>query len=337
MSSAASSAESHKAAGNAAFARGEFETAIAEYTTAIIQNPTVSTYYTNRALCYKRLEQWDKVVIDCRKALELDEHAVKGHYFLGQALSESDTSLEEPVRTPSPQSSRAHVAPNFSIHTTAISHLRKAYDLSIKDAKPTTFTTEIGKALMKARRKKWELEERHRRSSSDQLHQYLTRLINEDRERRVGAILTATDELNSHHSTRQTDRDVDSAISDIHSRQDGYLVDLEHLFVRAEHAMQTSADLPAAGGQGKAAAREIPEYFTGKLRWELMLDPVVTHTGISYDRTEILDHLKRNGPFDPISRRPLQEKDLVPNLALREAIEDWLNRNGWSIEDSMLQ
>ena len=45
-------------------------------------------FYTNRALSYLMLRQWTKVVDDCRKALEIDESLVKGHFYLGQAQCE---------------------------------------------------------------------------------------------------------------------------------------------------------------------------------------------------------------------------------------------------------
>lgn len=61
-----------------------------------------------------------------------------------------------------------------------------------------------------------------------------------------------------------------------------------------------------------------------------MHDPVFTPDGITYERQSLLDHFAKNGNFDPITRRPCTEKQLVPNLSLREAIEDFLKENGWA-------
>lgn len=61
-----------------------------------------------------------------------------------------------------------------------------------------------------------------------------------------------------------------------------------------------------------------------------MHDPVFTPDGITYERQSLLDHFSKNGNFDPITRRPCNEKQLVPNLSLREAIEDFLKENGWA-------
>lgn len=76
--------------------------------------------------------------------------------------------------------------------------------------------------------------------------------------------------------------------------------------------------------------REIPDAYLDKISFNIMHDPVFTPDGITYERQSLLDHFKRNGYFDPISRRPCTEKQLVPNLSLREAIEDFLKDNGWA-------
>lgn len=48
------------------------------------RNPSVAVYYTNRALCHVKLQQYDKALADCKHALELDSQSVKAHFFLGQ-------------------------------------------------------------------------------------------------------------------------------------------------------------------------------------------------------------------------------------------------------------
>lgn len=53
-----------------------------------IKNPTNATYFTNRALCYLKLKRWEQSCQDCRRALDMDQNLVKGHFFLGQSLLE---------------------------------------------------------------------------------------------------------------------------------------------------------------------------------------------------------------------------------------------------------
>lgn len=52
--------------------------------------------------------------------------------------------------------------------------------------------------------------------------------------------------------------------------------------------------------------------------------------GITYERHSIETHFEKIGEFDPLTRRPCTKKDLIPNLSLREAIEDFLTENGWA-------
>lgn len=37
-----------------------------------------------------KLKKWDEAIKDCKRALELDSSAVKGHYFLGEAYMEQN-------------------------------------------------------------------------------------------------------------------------------------------------------------------------------------------------------------------------------------------------------
>lgn len=48
------------------------------------QNGEKAIYYVNRALCYIKLKQWDKVYQDTRRCLDLDPTYVKAHVYLGQ-------------------------------------------------------------------------------------------------------------------------------------------------------------------------------------------------------------------------------------------------------------
>lgn len=54
------------------------------------RNPLVAVYYTNRALCYLKMQQHDKALADCKHALELDGQSVKAHFFLGQCQMEME-------------------------------------------------------------------------------------------------------------------------------------------------------------------------------------------------------------------------------------------------------
>ncbi|EFJ41795.1 hypothetical protein VOLCADRAFT_67840 [Volvox carteri f. nagariensis] len=76
-------------------------------------------------------------------------------------------------------------------------------------------------------------------------------------------------------------------------------------------------------------AVEAPSQFTCPLTMEIFRDPVVVPSGRSYERSALLEHLKKVGRFDPISRQPLSEEQLVPNVSLRAAIELYLEEHPW--------
>jgi len=87
-------------------------------------------------------------------------------------------------------------------------------------------------------------------------------------------------------------------------------------------------------------------------------DPVVTPDGNSFERTALLDHLRKACPstvfptcstmthfdwlylgrtattwhrtFEPLTRSPLRAEDLIPNLRLRLATQQYLDQNPWA-------
>ncbi|KAI0997265.1 hypothetical protein K3495_g10921 [Podosphaera aphanis] len=83
-----------------------------------------------------------------------------------------------------------------------------------------------------------------------------------------------------------------------------------------------------ASGEKK---RDVPDWCIDDITFSVMLDPVITKTGQSYDRSSIIEHLKRS-PTDPLTREPLCPEDLRPNLALRAACQEYLKENGWAVD-----
>jgi STIP1 family protein 1 len=73
----------------------------------------------------------------------------------------------------------------------------------------------------------------------------------------------------------------------------------------------------------------VPDYLIDGITFEIMVDPVVTKNGRSYDRATLIEHLKRS-PTDPLTREPLSISELRPNIALKEACTEFLEGNsGW--------
>jgi len=74
---------------------------------------------------------------------------------------------------------------------------------------------------------------------------------------------------------------------------------------------------------------EVPQFMYDNISFELMKDPVITPSGITYDRSTIQAHIRKVGHFDPVTREQLNEGQLINNLALKEALDNYLERNGW--------
>merc|ERR1712008_354875 len=79
------------------FATRNYDGPIECYTKAILKNPSVPHYYTNRALCYLNQKRWPQAIQDSKMALEKEPNLVKGHFYLGKALLERD-SLDEAIK-----------------------------------------------------------------------------------------------------------------------------------------------------------------------------------------------------------------------------------------------
>jgi STIP1 family protein 1 len=68
------------------------------------------------------------------------------------------------------------------------------------------------------------------------------------------------------------------------------------------------------------------ESFFCPISQEIMKDPVITPQGISFDRQSILEWLKRDNKC-PITKMALKESDLITNYALKNTIDDYLQKN----------
>lgn len=263
--------------GNKLFSARKYEDAISCYSKAIIKSPSTATYFTNRALCYLKLQQWELACQDCRRALDLDSSSVKGHFFLGQALHEMEHYDE------------------------AVKYLQRASDLAREQK--LNFGDDIACQLRMARKRRWQLLEEKRLQQEIELQTYLNELILADKQRRVQQ-MRAT-------GSRQGD------IERIESALDKYISDLNSIFAKVDE---------------KRRKRDVPDYLCGKISFEIMREPVITPSGITYDRRDIEEHLQRVGHFDPVTRTPLTQDQLIPNLAMKEVVDAFLVENEWALD-----
>ncbi|WKY12796.1 hypothetical protein Q1695_003973 [Nippostrongylus brasiliensis] len=282
------STEDLKMDGNRFFQQGRYQEAIDAYSKAIIRNPHVSTYFTNRALCHMNLKAWAKAAEDCSKAAFLDRNNVKAYYFGGRA------------------------AIQLGNYNEAIRLITQAKELA--SSQKMNFGDEIHAQMRLARREKFRMEEEKRVKEEGELQIYLRRLINDDVNRRVAELVS-----NSEGDSKQNAMAED--IEQITMEGEQYKAQLDSLFAQIDD---------------RRRKREIPDFLCGKISCALLQDPVITPSGITYDRADIKQHLHRVGHFDPVTRAPLTEADLIPNLAMKEVLEHFLIENPWAKYEDLL-
>jgi len=187
----------------------------------------------------------------------------------------------------------------------AIKHLQTAFELAKKDP-GSYYDDTIASKLRLARKKKWNGQEEKRIQQEIELQTYINRLILEDRDRRMENL-----------KGEQADYDqVSGEVAALEQEADKSIADVNNIFAKVDD---------------RRAKREVPDYLCGKISFELLRDPVITPSGITYDRKDITEHLERVGHFDPVTRTKLTSDILVPNYAMKEVVDDFVSNNEWAL------
>ena len=187
----------------------------------------------------------------------------------------------------------------------AIKHLQTAFELAKKD--PSSYYDDtISSKLRMARKKKWNIQEEKRVQEEIDLQSYLNRLILEDKNRKANKLREENDNYD----------EVSGEIAAVEEESDRAVADLNALFAKVDERRQK---------------RDVPDYLCGKISFEILKDPVITPSGITYDRKDIVEHLERVGHFDPVTRTKLTQDMLVPNYAMKEVVDDFVSKNEWSL------
>lgn len=271
VSPSAQQAEKLRQDGNIYFKKDRFGAAIDAYTEAITLCPNVPVYWTNRALCHRKRNDWTRVEEDCRKAIQLDHNSVKAHYMLGLALQERHEYAE------------------------GIKELERALDLG-RGANPKSYIVEeIWQELAKAKYLEWEQESTKRSWELQTLKEACESALKEQHSLTIAQMEGFVDEA------------IDSNSSQLEA--------LGQVFSKV-----AEADLPT----------EVPDYLCCKITLDIFRDPVITPSGVTYERAVILEHIEKVGKFDPITREPLYLSQLIPNLAIKEAVQAFLDKHGWA-------
>jgi len=87
------SAQKEKEAGNAAYKRKDFDTAIQHYTKAMELDDEDISYITNRAAVYLEMGKYDECIKDCDKAVERGRELHADFKMISRALTRKGTAL----------------------------------------------------------------------------------------------------------------------------------------------------------------------------------------------------------------------------------------------------
>jgi STIP1 family protein 1 len=191
----------------------------------------------------------------------------------------------------------------------ALSSALMAYELCTKSSQQTNNAATISALVLKCKKAKWDIRERERiRRRADLLAELEIKLEEDykkeifDIEERIAS--GAVGNVEGHEEKAERKDEYQKKVNDL----------------RTAFAVSDPQNLEK---------REVPDYLVDGITFEIMHDPVVTKNGRSYERATLIEHLKRSAT-DPLTREPLKITDLRPNIALKEACEEFLQANsGW--------
>ncbi|RTE82667.1 hypothetical protein BHE90_002821 [Fusarium euwallaceae] len=153
--------------------------------------------------------------------------------------------------------------------------------------------------VLRCKKERWEERERTRLRETKDLEREVIELLSRDRD----AMLAETDD-----SMEKQEIEEETAAK---------IERMKEIFEKAR--------------DGSEKKREVPDWAIDDISFGIMVDPVITKTGKSYERASIMEHLRRH-PSDPLTREPLHQSELRPNRGLKQACDEFLEENGWAVD-----
>ncbi|KAL9010349.1 MAG: hypothetical protein Q9173_004713 [Seirophora scorigena] len=275
---------------------------------SIQQDPSNPKLFTNRAMTRIRLQSWDACVDDCLHSIALLPANMKAYYYLAQA----QLALHHPNE--------------------ALTSACAAYDLCLDAGSWNASTPNVSQLVLQAKKEKWEAAERERmRRRSDLLRELEDGLLAmrsfelENWAVKHGTTVNTTAVENTNNDNDNNNNNATNTTSTAAQEEKTDILDISRRKIEELRSVFAVAD-PA-----NLQRREVPDWLIDNISFCVMHDPVVTCTGASYERSTILEHLKRS-PTDPLTREPLTVQDLRPNLLLKQACDAFLEENGWAVD-----
>ncbi|KGO76986.1 Tetratricopeptide-like helical [Penicillium italicum] len=285
-------AQELKAKGNELFKAGDYSGAEEFYSQAIQKNPKDATFFTNRAITRIKLAKWADVEHDARAAIEI--YGLKNPVALKSHyyLAQALLGLQRPQEA----------------HDVASDAYQQS--LAAKNAQ----TENLSRTVLRAKQQIWAARETSR-----------VRELNET----LGSVEALVE------------ADVTRALAELQGRLErgeigeiGFGEDQKALREDAEtKGMFFDSVFDEVGSLVDVwiCCYVVPDYLIDGITFEIMHDPVITPSGVSFDRLGITKYVEKSG-VDPLTRAPISVHDLRNNYALKAACEEFLANNGWAVD-----
>ncbi|KAK4240525.1 hypothetical protein C8A03DRAFT_13151 [Achaetomium macrosporum] len=195
--------------------------------------------------------------------------------------------------------SQAHLA--MHAYDDALEHGLRAHSLCVKtlDKSLGTITTHV----LKCKKERWDDMEKRRIRETSELELEVVGLLERERD--------------------QTLREAEAADLDEGGRKE--------IREEWERKIEKMRGVFEKARPKEEKRRQVPDWAIDDISFCVMVDPVITKTGKSYERASIVEHLRRQ-PQDPLTRESLYISELRPNLDLKQACDEFLEENGWAAD-----
>ncbi len=253
-----------KAKGNTLFGKGKFAAAADLYTEALVfigaDNKELRTILLlNRALCFRKLEKWEAVEDGCNTVLRIDAESVKAHYYLGLACHHGNP--------PRLQAARNHLERALHFAREQGDTIKVCVDCrACHDTAHTYLITQedIWRELAQVQYTLWEQQSAQRIAAYNSLCARLERLLVEE-------------------DASSSEREL------LHEVFDGALRKVRVLMRCLFHAYL----FPNASKTFQDQQSEPPSCFMCPLTMSIYRDPVTCESGMTYERSVLLEHLAK--------------------------------------------
>ncbi|KAL2193629.1 hypothetical protein P885DRAFT_63825 [Corynascus similis CBS 632.67] len=208
--------------------------------------------------------------------------------------------------------SQAHLA--LRAYDDALHHARAAHALCAKAADDKSLGT-LTAHVLRCKKEAWDAAERRRARENTDLEAEVLALLEREKEAAVREVSgTAAAAEGGGGAAAAADAE---ASKEVAAEWDAKIERMRDVFEKARPA-----------GEKR---RTVPDWAIDDISFCVMVDPVITKSGKSYERASIVEHLRRH-PHDPLTREPLYISELRPNLDLKQACEEFLQENGWAAD-----